>query len=72
MWWQLFWKVMKNVFFIQIVGGIVLGFIVIVIMVLDFNIVDVCFDMQFLNWMVVFKGIQVIIVIVVIFEVYVV
>lgn len=63
---------MKNVFFIQIVGGIVLGFIVILIIVLDFNIVDVCFDMQFLNWMVVFKGIQVIIVIVVIFEVYVV
>lgn len=61
-WWQSLWKAMKNAFFIQIVGGIALGSIAILIIVLDFNTVDVCFDMQSSNWTAVPKGTQAIIV----------
>ena len=48
-WWHSLWKAMKHAFCIQIVGGIALGSIAILILVLDFNTVDLCFDRQ-KNW----------------------
>ena len=41
---------MKHAFYIQIVGGVALGTIAILVLVLDFNTVDLCFDQQKLNW----------------------
>ena len=48
-WWHSLWKAMKHAFCIQIVGGVALGSIAILILVLDFNTVDLCFDRQ-KNW----------------------
>ena len=49
-WWHSLWKAMKHAFSIQIVGGVALGSIAILILVLDFNTADVCFDWQNSNW----------------------
>ena len=49
-WWHSLWKAMKHAFCIQIVGGVALGTIAILVLVLDFNTVDLCFDQQKLNW----------------------
>ena len=49
-WWHSLWKAMKHAFCIQIVGGVALGSIAILILVLDFNTVDLCFDWQKSNW----------------------
>ena len=35
---------------IQICGGVLLGSLAILILILDFNSVDLCFDMQSTNW----------------------
>ena len=57
--WQLsLWKVMKHAFCIQILGGVALGLLAIVILVLDFNTVDLCYDMQSKNWTAIPKRIQ--------------
>ncbi|KAL9963958.1 hypothetical protein ACROYT_G027522 [Oculina patagonica] len=49
-WRMSLWKAVKHAFYIQIVGGVALGSLAILIMVLDFNFVDLCFDMQSANW----------------------
>jgi len=49
-WPMSLWKAMKHAFYIQIVGGVALGSLAILILVLDFNTVDLCFDMQAANW----------------------
>ena len=60
-WWHSLWKAMKHAFCIQIVGGVALGSIAILILVLDFNTVDLCFDRQ-KNWTTVTKRTQAVIV----------
>ena len=45
-WWMSLWKAVKCVFFIQIVGGLALGSLALLILVLDFNSVDLCYDRQ--------------------------
>ncbi|PFX27120.1 hypothetical protein AWC38_SpisGene8193 [Stylophora pistillata] len=45
-WWMSLWKAVKCVFFIQIVGGLALGLLALLILVLDFNSVDLCYDRQ--------------------------
>ena len=40
------WKAVKDVFCIQILGGLTLGSLAIFILVLDFNSVDLCYDKQ--------------------------
>ena len=40
------WKAVKNVFCIQILGGLTLGSLAIFILVLDFNSADLCYDKQ--------------------------
>lgn len=49
-WWMSFWKAMKHAFYIQVVGGVSLGSLAILILILDFNSVDLCFDMQSTKW----------------------
>ncbi|XP_078380081.1 uncharacterized protein LOC144663023 [Oculina patagonica] len=49
-WWMSLWKAVKLSFYIQIVGGVPLGSLAILILILDFNSVDLCFDMQSTNW----------------------
>ncbi len=44
------WKAAKHAFLIQICGGVLLGSLAILILILDFNSVDLCFDMQSTNW----------------------
>ena len=57
--WRLsLWKAMKHAFYIQILGGVALGSLAIVILVIDFNTVDLCYDMQSKNWTALPKGIQ--------------
>ena len=57
--WRLsLWKAMKHAFYIQILGGVALGSLAIVILVLDFNTVDLCYDMQSKNWTAIPKRIQ--------------
>ena len=51
-------KVMKHAFCIQILGGVALGLLAIVILVLDFNTVDLCYDMKSKNWTAIPKRIQ--------------
>ena len=46
-WWMSLWKALKDVFRIQILGGLTLGTLAIFILVLDFNSVDLCYDRQF-------------------------
>ena len=60
-WWHSLWKAMKHAFCIQIVGGVALGSIAILILVIDFNTVDLCFDRQ-KNWTSLPKRIQAVIV----------
>ena len=61
--WRLsLWKAMKHAFCIQILGGVALGSLAIVILVLDFNTVDLCYDMQSKNWTAIPKRIQAVIV----------
>ena len=43
-WWMSLWKAMKCVFCIQILGGLALGFFVSLILVLDFNSIDLCYE----------------------------
>ncbi len=43
-WWMSLWKAVKCVFCIQILGGLALGSVAIVIMVLDFNSMDLCYE----------------------------
>ncbi|XP_020605370.1 uncharacterized protein LOC110044204 [Orbicella faveolata] len=45
-WWMSLWKAVKDVFCIQILGGLTLGTLAIFILVLDFNSVDLCYDKQ--------------------------
>ena len=45
-WWMSLWKALKDVFCIQILGGLILGSLAILILVLDFNSVDLCYDKQ--------------------------
>ena len=49
---------MKHAFYIQILGGVALGSLAIVILVIDFNTVDLCYDMQSKNWTALPKRIQ--------------
>ena len=49
-WRMSLWKAMTHAFYIQIVCGVALGSLAILILVLDFNSVDLCFDMQSKNW----------------------
>ena len=49
-WWMSLWKAAKHVFLIQICGGVLLGSLAILILILDFNSVDLCFDLQSTNW----------------------
>ena len=57
--WRLsLWKAIKHAFYIQILGGVALGSLAIVILVIDFNTVDLCYDMQSKNWTALPKGIQ--------------
>lgn len=49
-WRMSLWKAMKHAFYIQIVGGSAVGSLAILILILDFNTVDLCFDMQSTNW----------------------
>ena len=61
--WKLsLWKAMKHAFCIQILGGVALGLLAIVILVLDFNTVDLCYDMQAKNWTAIPKRIQAVVV----------
>ena len=54
---------MKCIFYIQILGGLALGSLAILILVLDFNSVDLCFDRQLHgNWHTLPRNIQAIIV----------
>ena len=53
---------MKHVFCIQILGGVALGSLAIVILVLDFNTVVLCHDMQSKNWTAIPKRIQAVVV----------
>ena len=57
-WRMSLWKAMKHAFYIQIVCGVALGSLAILILVLDFNSVDLCFDMQSSNWTALPKGTQ--------------
>jgi len=62
-WWMSLWKAMKYVFCIQILGGIALGSLTLLILVLDFNSVDLCYDKQLHgNWTTLPRNIQAIIV----------
>ena len=62
-WWKSLWKAMKYVFCIQILGGLALGSLAILILVLDFNFVDLCYNRQFKgNWPSFPRNIQAIIV----------
>ena len=45
-WWMSLWKAMKDVFCIQFLGGIAFGSLALLILVLDFNSVDLCYDKQ--------------------------
>lgn len=45
-WWMSLWKAVKCVFFIQIVGGSALGSLALLIIALDFNFVNLCYDRQ--------------------------
>ena len=57
--WRLsLWKAMKQAFYIQILGGVALGLLAIVILVIDFNTVSLCYDMQSKNWTAIPKRIQ--------------
>ena len=49
-WWMSLWKAAKYVFCIQILGGLALGLLAILILILDFNFVDLCFDRQHGHW----------------------
>lgn len=49
-WQNSLWKAVKHAFYIQIMGGMALGSLAILILILDFNTVDLCFDMQSSNW----------------------
>ena len=49
-WWMSLWKAVKHAFLIQICGGVSLGSLAILILILDFNSVDLCYDMQSTNW----------------------
>ena len=61
--WRLsLWKAMKHAFCIQILGGVALGSLAIVILVLDFNTVVLCYDMQSKNWTAIPKRIQAVVV----------
>jgi len=46
-WGMSLWKAVKDVFRIQILGGLILGTLAIFILVLDFNSVDLCYDRKF-------------------------
>ena len=70
-WWMSLWKAMKCVFCIQILGGMALGSLSILILVLDFNSIDLCYEMfetnqmhtgSFINWNTTSRKIQAIIV----------
>ncbi|XP_073246215.1 uncharacterized protein [Porites lutea] len=57
--WRLsLWKAMEHAFCIQILGGVALGSLAIVILVLDINTVDLCYDMKSKNWTTIPKRIQ--------------
>lgn len=60
--WLSLWKAMKHAFYIQIVCGVALGSLAILILVLDFNTVDLCFDQQSSNWTALPKRTQAIVV----------
>ncbi|XP_078345436.1 uncharacterized protein LOC144630953 [Oculina patagonica] len=45
-WWMSLWKAVKDVFCIQILGGLALGSVAILILVLDFNSVDLCYEQK--------------------------
>lgn len=62
-WRMSLWKAMTHAFYIQIVCGVALGSVAILILVLDFNSVDLCFDRQkHGNWDTLPRNIQAIIV----------
>lgn len=62
-WWLSLWKAIKCVFYVQILGGLALGSLAILILVLDFNSVDLCFDRQLHgNWYTLPRNIQAVIV----------
>ena len=63
-WWMSLWKAIKCVFFIQVLGGLALGSLAVLILVLDFNSEDLCYDQRhkYGNWDTLPKNIQAIIV----------
>ena len=62
-WRKSLWKAMKYVFCIQILGGLALGSLAVLILVLNFNSVDLCYDRKFKgNWATIPRNIQAIIV----------
>ena len=46
-WWMSLWKAMKCVFYIQILGGLALGSLALVILILHFNSVDLCYTQHY-------------------------
>ena len=44
------WKAMNCAFCIQILGGVALGSLAILILIINFNTVDLCYDLQRSNW----------------------
>ncbi|XP_078380084.1 uncharacterized protein LOC144663025 [Oculina patagonica] len=43
-WWMSLWKAVKCVFYVQILGGLAVGSLAILILVLDFNSMDLCYE----------------------------
>ncbi len=43
-WWMSLWKAMKCVFCIQILGGLAVGLLAILVLLLDFNSIDLCYE----------------------------
>ena len=65
------WKAMNCAFCIQILGGVALGSLAILILIINFNTVDLCYDLQRSNWTSLPKRYQLIILTVATSEAYV-
>ena len=65
------WKAMNYAFCIQIFGGVALGSLAILILIINFNTVDLCYDLQRSNWTSLPKRYQLIILTVATSEAYV-
>jgi len=65
------WKAMNCAFCIQILGGVALGSLAMLILIINFNTVDLCYDLQRSNWTSLPKRYQLIILTVATSEAYV-